>query len=142
MTTAAEGKRKTSQPKPPSQSTAKKTRPRAKAQAHRPGPRADFGAPVDGFFAKQPAAIAAVLIELRDLVLVLTGPPGTHADPDGLLAGEGKTGQRLELQPGDTLPRASITGWLARAAARARKGSCASPSWAQPDETSPGHARF
>lgn len=137
-----------------------KAKPRTKARsaARAPGPRADFGAPVGGFFAKQPAAIASILTELRGLVekaapdataalkwgmpfytidgntlcglgahrshvnLVLPGPPGTYADPDGLLEGEGKTGRRLKLQPGDALPRAAIARWLATAAARARKG--------------------
>jgi len=33
-----------------------------------PGPRADFGAPIAGFFAKQPAPLRAILEELRDLI--------------------------------------------------------------------------
>lgn len=47
------------------------TRPAKKAAkkvAARPGPRADLGAPVDGFFLKQPPALRAILSELRQLV--------------------------------------------------------------------------
>ena len=36
--------------------------------AARPGPRADLGAPVDGFFLKQPPALRAILDQLRQLV--------------------------------------------------------------------------
>jgi hypothetical protein len=45
---------------------AKKTA--AKKTAAKPAPRADFGAPIDGFFAKQPAELRAILEELRKLV--------------------------------------------------------------------------
>lgn len=38
------------------------------ASPKRPGKRADLGAPVDGFFAKQPAHLRPILDELRDLV--------------------------------------------------------------------------
>ena len=40
----------------------------AKKAAPRPGPRADLGAPIDGFFAKQPPGLRAVLEELRTLI--------------------------------------------------------------------------
>ena len=119
--------------------------------------RADLGAPVGGFFAKQPAHLRPILTELRRLVdeagpdatsslkwgmpfyeiggntfcalagfkahvnLILPGAPGTYADPDGLLAGEGKTGQHLKLRSLDELPRATVRGWLRTAAARARR---------------------
>jgi len=121
------------------------------------GPRADLGAPVDGFFAKQPAPLAAILAELRRLVreaapeatsalkwgmpfytvggetmcaiaafkshvnLILPGPPGTYADPDRLLEGDGKTGRHLKLRSRDELPVTAVRGWLRIAAARARK---------------------
>ncbi|HEU4582884.1 MAG TPA: DUF1801 domain-containing protein [Polyangiaceae bacterium] len=39
-----------------------------KKVAARPAPRADLGAPVDGFFLKQPPALRAILDELRQLV--------------------------------------------------------------------------
>lgn len=37
-------------------------------KAAKPAPRADFGAPIDGFFAKQPAHLRAILEALRGLV--------------------------------------------------------------------------
>ncbi len=45
--------------------TAKKAAP---ARTAKPAPRADFGAPIDGFFAKQPPALRPILEELRKLV--------------------------------------------------------------------------
>jgi hypothetical protein len=121
------------------------------------GRRADLGAPIDGFFAKQPPALRAILEELRRLVeeaaadatssikwgmpfftigaqtmcalagfrshvnLILAGPPGTFADPDGRLEGDGKTGRHLKLRALDELPRAAVRGWLRTAAERARQ---------------------
>jgi hypothetical protein len=118
--------------------------------------RADFGAPVEGFFAKQPPNLRAILEELRKLVLeaapdatsslkwgmpvyaidgtimcvlgghkshvnlVLSGPPGTYADPAGRLTGEGKTGRRLSLTTLAELPRAEVRAWLRTAAKVAR----------------------
>jgi hypothetical protein len=52
--------------------------------------------------------------------LILSGPPGTFADPRGLLAGDGKTGRHLKLTKLAELPRAEVRRWLATAAARAR----------------------
>jgi len=52
--------------------------------------------------------------------LILPGPPGTYADPDGRLAGSGKTGKHLKLRALDELPRARVRGWLRTAAKRAR----------------------
>jgi hypothetical protein len=54
--------------------------------------------------------------------LILPGAPGTYADPEGLLEGEGKTGKHLKLRPGEPLPRAAIRGWLRTAVERARAG--------------------
>lgn len=133
-------------------------RPKAPAAApRRPGARADFGAPIDGFFAKQEPHLRPILEELRRLVeetapdatssikwgmpfytvggnmmcalagfkshvnLILAGPPGTFADPDGRLEGDGKTGKHLKLRALDELPRAAIKGWLKAATARARQ---------------------
>lgn len=45
--------------------TSKKT---AKKSASRPAPRADFGAPIDAFFEKQPAHLRAILEALRAIV--------------------------------------------------------------------------
>lgn len=41
---------------------------KADARAKKPAPRADLGAPVDGFFAKQPRQLGAILDALRALV--------------------------------------------------------------------------
>jgi hypothetical protein len=126
------------------------------AAARRVEPRADLGAPVDGFFAKQPLHLRPILDELRGLVeaaapgassslkwgmpfytlademvcalagfkahvnLILPGPPGTYADPQGLLEGDGKTGKHLKVRSLDELPRAAVKGWLRTAADRAR----------------------
>ncbi|MBK7400109.1 MAG: DUF1801 domain-containing protein [Myxococcales bacterium] len=53
-------------------SSTKKTttkKPAAPAKkAAKPAPRADFGAPIDGFFAKQPAHLREILEALRGLV--------------------------------------------------------------------------
>jgi hypothetical protein len=38
------------------------------AVARKPAPRADFGAPIDGFFARQPPPLRAILEQLRSLV--------------------------------------------------------------------------
>jgi len=121
------------------------------------GARKDLGAPVDGFFARQPASLGAILAGLRRLVweaapdatsalkwgmpfytvggetmcaiaafkshvnLILPGPPGTYADPDRLLEGDGKTGRHLKLRSPDELPVTAVREWLRVAAARARK---------------------
>lgn len=135
----------------------KRARP-ATAAAPRTAPRrADFGAPVDAFFAKQPPKLKAILDALRALVeeaapdatasikwgnafyslegetvcalagfkahvnLILPGAPGAFADPDGLLEGEGKTGQHLKLRALDELPREAVRGWLRATAEAARK---------------------
>jgi hypothetical protein len=118
--------------------------------------RKDLGAPVEGFFARQPATPGPILDQLRAMIgqaapaatsaikwgmpfysvgpnmmcavaaftahvnLILPGPPGTYADPDGLLEGDGKTGKHLKLRPTGALPRAAVRGWLRTAAARAR----------------------
>jgi hypothetical protein len=118
--------------------------------------RDDYGAPIEGFFAKQRPEIRAVLDPLRALVdeaapgataalkwgmpffafgsemicalaafkshvnLILPGPPGTYADPEGLLDGDGKTGRHLKLRPGADMPRDVIRGWLKTAVKRAK----------------------
>jgi hypothetical protein len=55
--------------------------------------------------------------------LILPGPPGTYADPEGLLEGDGKTGRHLKVRSLDQLPRAAVKGWLRTAADRARKAA-------------------
>lgn len=117
--------------------------------------RSDYGAPIDGFFAKQTPALRAILEALRGLVeetvpgasaalkwgmpfysfagkpvcalagfkshvnLILAGPPGTFADPEGQLEGDGKTGKHLKLRTLDELPRAAVRRWLKSAAKHA-----------------------
>jgi hypothetical protein len=159
---------KPARPKAKSKSPPRKAAPaRAnKAAAQRPGkkpaapamkfgPRKDLGAPVEGFFARQPPHLAPILAELRGMIaeaapgatgaikwgmpfysvdgnmmcalaafkshvnLILSGPPGTYADPGGLLEGDGKTGKHLKLRALADLPRAAVRGWLKTAAARA-----------------------
>jgi hypothetical protein len=125
--------------------------------AKKPEPRADYGAPVEGFFAKQPPPLRAILEQLRTMIgqaapdttssikwgmpfytigdglmcalagfkahvnLILPGPPGTYADPDGLLEGDGKTGRHLKIRSLEDLPKTAVRGWLRTAAALARK---------------------
>ncbi len=121
--------------------------------------RADYGAPIDGFFAKQAPAQRAILETLRKLIeeevpdataaikwgmpfytldgemmcalggfkshvnLILPGPPGTYADPGGLLESEGKTGRHLKVRTTSEVPLDATRAWLRRAAefARARQ---------------------
>jgi len=63
---------------------------------------------------------AAIGAHKAHVNLILPGPPGTYADPDGLLEGEGKTGKHYRATALADLPRAQIQAWLAVAAARAR----------------------
>ncbi len=120
------------------------------------GRRKDLGAPVDGFFARQPPHLSPILTELRAMIaraapaatgaikwgmpfysvggnmmcalaafkahvnLILPGPPGTYADPGGLLEGDGKTGKHLKIRALAELPGAAVRGWLKTAAAHAR----------------------
>jgi hypothetical protein len=129
------------------------------AATSKPAPRKDLGAPVDGFFARQPAGLRPIVDQLRAMIaeaapaatsaikwgmpffsvgpnmmcavaafkahvnLILPGPPGTYADPDGRLEGDGKTGKHLKLRAPDEIPHAAIRGWLKTAAARAKTES-------------------
>jgi hypothetical protein len=56
--------------KPPAAAAAKRPAKKAAAAAapRKIGPRADLGAPVDGFFAKQPAQLSPILDELRAMI--------------------------------------------------------------------------
>jgi hypothetical protein len=121
------------------------------------GPRPDLGAPVDGFFAKQPPQLRPILDELRRLVeeaapdavsalkwgmpfykvsgqtlcalagfkahvnLILSGPPASFGELDGILEGDGKTGRHLKLRSLDDLPRAKVRAWLRTSARLARE---------------------
>jgi hypothetical protein len=145
---------KAAAPKPKTKTASKK--PATKAAPVKFGARKDLGAPVDGFFAKQPPHLRPILDQLRAMIaeaapeatattkwgmpfysvgentlcalaafkahvnLILPGPPGTYADPGGLLEGDGKTGKHLKLRALAELPRPAVRGWLKTAAARAR----------------------
>jgi hypothetical protein len=66
-------KKTAAKPAPKKTKTKTAAAPAKKKAATRPaarkmGPRADFGAPVDGFFARQPAQLKAILDQLRKLV--------------------------------------------------------------------------
>ncbi len=147
---------KAAKPKPKANTARKKSATKTERAPMKFGARKDLGAPVDGFFGKQPAHLRPILDQLRTMIaeaapeatattkwgmpfysvgantlcalaafkahvnLILPGPPGTYADPDGLLEGDGKTGKHLKLRPTDTLPRAAVRGWLRTAAVRAR----------------------
>src|SRR6266849_3515648 len=70
-----------------------------KSTAPKFAPRADFGAPIEGFFAKQPAHLRSILEELRKLV--------EEAAPEA----------QSSL---DQLPRDAVRDWLRKAAEVAR----------------------
>jgi hypothetical protein len=76
-----------------------------------------WGMPFYSVGANMMCALAAFKAHVN---LILPGPPGTYADRDGLLEGDGKTGKHLKLRPTDSLPRDAVRGWLRTAAARAR----------------------
>jgi hypothetical protein len=144
--------------------TKSKAKPKAPARrraavparaAQKWGQRADLGAPIDGFFARQAPALRVILEALREDVeraapeavgaikwgmpfytlrgemmcalaahkshvnLILAGPPGTFADPEGRLEGGGKTGKHLKVRALAELPRAAVRAWLRTAAATA-----------------------
>ena len=139
---------------PAKKQPARRAKPAVKAAPR----RADFGAPIDAFFAKQPPAMREIVDALRAMIedaapnaaaslkwgqpffavdgtmlcaigahkahvnLILSGPPGTYADPDARLVGAGKTGKHLKLTSVDDLPRAQVRRWLATAAKRAAAG--------------------
>ena len=143
------------QSKAPAKPRATKTKAEA-APAAKWGQRADLGAPIDGFFARKPPELRAILEALRAEVeraapaavgaikwgmpfftldgemmcalaahkahvnLILAGPSGTYADPEGRLEGDGKTGKHLKLRALAELPRAAVRAWLKTAAATAR----------------------
>ena len=142
-------------PKPKAAAKAKVVGSR-KPAARKVGPRADLGAPIAGFFRKQPSPLRTLLDQLHALIeaaapdarssikwgmpfymigdeivcalgghkshvnLILSGRPGTFADPGGLLSGDGKTGRHLKLTRLADLPHDAVRGWLRVAAARAR----------------------
>jgi len=72
------------------------------------------------FYTVGGATMCALAGHKAHVNLILAGPPGTYADPQGLLEGDGKTGKHLKLRSLDDLPRAAVRGWLRTAAQRAR----------------------
>lgn len=52
--------------------------------------------------------------------LILSGPPGTFADPGGRLVGEGKTGRHLPLRDVSEIPKKEVLAWLRAAVANAK----------------------
>jgi hypothetical protein len=74
------------------------------------------------FYSIGGAVVCAIGAHKSHVNLILPGPPGTYADPDGRLEGEGKTGRHLKLKTLGDLPKASVRAWLATAVRLARKG--------------------
>lgn len=148
-------------PLSPSRATPKRSRSRVAPTAAKAPPgvaarRADFGAPIDAFFERQPPHLRVILEELRRLVeaaapdavasikwgmpwftlnghmmcslgghkahvnLILVGPSGAFADPDGRLEGTSRGGRHLKLRSVEALPRAAVTKWIRVAADVAR----------------------
>jgi hypothetical protein len=73
------------------------------------------------FFSVGDAMMCAIAAHKSHVNLILSGPPGTYADPKGLLEGDGKTGRHLKVRVLDELPRAEVRAWLETAALHARK---------------------
>jgi hypothetical protein len=73
------------------------------------------------FFSVGDTMMCAIAAHKSHVNLILSGPPGTYADPKGLLEGDGKTGRHLKLRALDDLPRAEVRAWLRAAVAHARK---------------------
>jgi len=66
------------------------------------------------------ATMCAIAVHKSHVNLILAGPPGSFADPDGLLSGEGKTGRHLKVTSPSELPREKVRRWLETAADLAR----------------------
>jgi hypothetical protein len=73
------------------------------------------------FFTVGGAMMCALGAHKSHVNLILSGPPGAFADPEGRLSGEGKTGRHLKVTSLDDLPRDAVRGWLKTAANLARK---------------------
>jgi hypothetical protein len=75
------------------------------------------------FYTMGDAMMCALAGHKSHVNLILSGPPGTYADPEGLLSGDGKTGRHLKLTSLDQLPRSAVRAWIRTAAELARKQS-------------------
>jgi hypothetical protein len=73
------------------------------------------------FYTLNGAPVCALAAFKAHVNLILAGPEGTFADPDGLLEGDGKAGRHLKLRAVGEIPRRAVMGWLRAAAAGARK---------------------
>lgn len=74
------------------------------------------------FFTLNGTMMCALGAHKSHVNLILSGPPGTYADPEGRLAGDGKTGRHLKLTALEDLPTASVRTWLRTAVDLANKG--------------------
>ena len=92
---------------------------RASVQTEVPGAASSikWGMPFYTLGGKPVCALASFKAHVN---LILAGPDGTFADPDGLLEGDGKTGRHLKLRAGNAIPTAAVRGWLRAAVANAR----------------------
>lgn len=73
------------------------------------------------FYELDGAMMCALGAHKSHVNLILSGPPGSFADPKGRLTGEGKTGKHLKLTKLEELPRAEVKGWLKKAVEIARR---------------------
>ena len=73
------------------------------------------------FYELDGAMMCALGAHKSHVNLILSGPPGSFADPKGWLTGEGKTGKHLKLTKLEELPRAEVKGWLKKAVEIARR---------------------
>lgn len=72
------------------------------------------------FYTLNGETLCAIAAFKAHVNLILPGGPGTFSDPDGLLEGEGKTGQHLKVRSRKDLPDKSVRAWLKVAAKNAR----------------------
>lgn len=72
------------------------------------------------FYTLKGETLCAIAAFKSHVNLILPGGPGTFSDPDGLLEGEGKTGQHLKLRSRKDLPEKLVRAWLKVAAKNAR----------------------
>lgn len=72
------------------------------------------------FYTLNGETLCAIAAFKSHVNLILPGGPGTFSDPNGLLEGEGKTGQHLKLRSRKDLPDKLVRTWLKVAAKNAR----------------------
>ena len=94
---------------PPLRATLEKLHALIKAAAPKATSSLKWGMP---FFELDGKMICALGAHKAHVNLLLSGPPGTFTDPDGLLEGDGKTGRRLVLTKPEEIPVAKVKTWL------------------------------